>query len=128
MGLLQTRVFVVEDDKTMQAFVMACLRRLGIQDIFAFADGSSALARMVELRPDIVITDVHMQPMGGVELVETLRGHGNSLVSRTPVIFLTADASSATLSQVVLLGVQGYIVKPPNWQTLGQKIEAALGT
>lgn len=127
MGLLQTRVFVVEDDQTMQAFVLACLRRLGIQDIYAFADGSGALTRMEELRPDVVITDVHMRPMGGVEFVESLRGHGNARLAQTPVIFLTADASTSTVSQVVTLGVQGYIVKPPNWRTLGQKIESALG-
>ncbi len=127
MGLLQTRVFVVEDDKTMQSFVLACLRRLGIQDIFTFFDGGAALARLEELRPDIVVTDIHMQPVGGVEFVETLRGHGNARLAQTPVIFLTADASTTTVGQVVSLGVQGYIVKPPNWRTLGQKIESALG-
>ena len=78
------------------------------------------------LKPDLIITDVHMQPVGGMAFVRELRGHANSQISQTKVIFLSADASVATVSEALPLGIEGYIVKPPSLAALANKIELAL--
>ena len=68
MDLKFKRVMVVEDEKIMRTFILNNLRRLGIQDIFAFEDGAAALREVAKLKPDLVLTDVHMQPMGELSL------------------------------------------------------------
>jgi CheY-like chemotaxis protein len=117
---------VVDDDDVMRTFVANSLRRLGLQSIETAADGASALRSMVSFKPDLVLTDIHMQPMDGLEFVRHLRGHANPLVKNMRVIFMSADASTATLQEAMPLGTYGYIVKPPRLDTLKAKIEQAL--
>ena len=126
MNLMLARVLVVDDDEVMRTFVVNSLRRLGIQGIETAVDGASALRAMVAFRPNLVLTDIHMEPMNGLEFVQQLRGHSNPLISEMKVIFMSADASSATLGEAMPLGTYGYIVKPPRLETLKTKIELAL--
>lgn len=126
MDIKRARIFVVEDEKLMQTFILGNLRRLGILDLYAYSDGSSALAELEKLKPDLILTDVHMQPLGGIEFVREIRGLANNRISGTKVIFLSADSSSATIGEVLPLGVAGYLVKPPSLNTLAAKIEQAL--
>ncbi len=120
------RILVVDDDEVMRTFVVSSLRRLGIQAIETAVDGGSALRAMISFRPDLVLTDIHMQPMNGIEFVQQLRKHANPLVKNMKVIFMSADASTETLEQALPLGTFGYIVKPPRPQTLLAKLELAL--
>jgi len=126
VDIKRARVVVVEDEKIMSTFVLGNLRRLGILDLYTFDDGAAALREVAKLKPDLIITDVHMQPMGGIEFVRELRGLADSQIANTPVIFLTADSSAATVGEVVPLGVQGYLVKPPNLSALAAKVQNAL--
>jgi CheY-like chemotaxis protein len=126
MDIKRARIFVVEDEPVMQTFILSSLRRLGILDLFAYEDGAAALRDVVKHKPDLILTDVHMQPMGGIEFVRQLRSHANNQISNTRVIFLSADSSSATVGEALPLGVAGYIVKPPKLAALAGKIEQAL--
>mgnify|MGYP003382194073 FL=1 len=126
MNLMLARVLVVDDDEVMRAFVVNSLRRLGIQSIETAVDGASALRAMVSFRPNLVLTDIHMKPMNGLEFVQQLRAHANPLVNEMKVIFMSADASAGTLQEAMPLGTFGYIVKPPRLDTLQAKIELAL--
>ena len=126
MDIKRARVFVVEDEKIMSTYVLGHLRKLGILDLYAFDSGVAALKELATLKPDLILTDVHMQPMTGIELVRKVRGSANSQLSNIPVIFLTADATAATVSEALSLDVAGYIVKPPSAVALGNKIEQAL--
>jgi len=110
----------------MSTFILSSLRKLGILDLYAFEDGATAIREVIKLKPDLILTDVHMQPVGGIELVRQLRSLPNNQLSNIPVIFLSADSSSATVGEALPLGVSGYIVKPPNLTALGNKIEQAL--
>ena len=126
MNMMLARVLVVDDDEVMRTFVVNSLRRLGIQSIETATDGASALRAMVAFRPNLVLTDIHMQPMNGLEFVQQLRSHSNPLVNEMKIIFMSADASTATLQEAMPLGTYGYIVKPPRLETLKAKIELAL--
>lgn len=120
------RILVVDDDPVMREFVVNALRRIGIQQIEVAVDGATALRSMVSFRPDLVLTDIHMQPMDGIAFVQQLRKHSNPMVKGMKVIFMSADASSETLGQALPLGTFGYIVKPPRPDTLKAKIAQAL--
>ena len=126
MDVKRARVIVVEDERIMSTYILGNLRRLGILDLYAFQDGAAALREVAALRPDLILTDVHMQPMGGIEFVRHLRASGQSQVANTPVIFLSADSSASTVGEALPLGVAGYIVKPPSLAALDAKIELAL--
>lgn len=120
------RVLVVDDDEVMRTFVVNSLRRLGIQAVETAIDGAAALRIMAAFKPNLVLTDIHMEPMNGLEFVQHLRAHANLVIKNMKVIFMSADASVATLSEAMPLGTYGYIVKPPRLDTLKAKIELAL--
>lgn len=126
MDIKRARVVVVEDEKIMSTFILGSLRRLGILDLYAFENGAQALRELPKLKPDLILTDVHMQPMGGIELVRQLRAGADNRISNIPVIFLSADSSASTVGEALPLGVTGYIVKPPSLAALTAKIELAL--
>jgi CheY-like chemotaxis protein len=128
MDIKRARIVVVEDESVMSTFILNSLRRLGILDLYAFSDGASALREVIKLKPDLILTDVHMQPVGGIEFVRQLRSLPNNQLSNTKVIFLSADSSMSTVGEALPLGVSGYIVKPPALNALGAKIEQALNS
>ena len=126
MDIKRARILVVEDEKVMSTFILNNLRRIGILDLYAFPDGGSALREVSRLKPDLILTDIHMQPVGGIEFVRQLRALSNTQVSNTKVIFLSADSTPATVGEALPLGVAGYLLKPPSLNALAAKIEAAL--
>ena len=126
MDIKKARIMVVEDENVMSTFILNSLCRIGIMDLHAFKEGGSALREVTRLMPDLILTDVHMQPVGGIEFVRQLRALPNAKVSQTKVIFLSADSSPATVGEALPLGVAGYLVKPPSLSALSSKIEAAL--
>lgn len=126
MNFNLARILVVDDDDVMRLFVVNSLRRLGLQQIETATDGATALRAMVAFKPNLVLTDIHMKPMNGLDFVRQLRAHTHPLIKNMKVIFMSADASAATLGDALPLGTYGYIVKPPALETLQAKIELAL--
>ncbi|MBB1076180.1 response regulator [Rhodoferax sp. 4810] len=126
MDILNARILIVEDDAVMRKFVASALARMGIQEVKECADGASALQLMGSFWPDVVLTDIHMEPMGGIEFVRRLREHFALEFRQTRVIFMSADSSRETLKEALPLGTFGYIVKPPKLEVLRAKIELAL--
>ena len=126
MDIKRARIVVVEDESVMSTYILNNLRRIGILDLYSFTDGAVALREVIKLKPDLILTDVHMEPVGGIEFVRQLRSLPDARVSQIKVIFLSADSSSATVGEALPLGVAGYLVKPPSLSALVSKIEAAL--
>jgi CheY-like chemotaxis protein len=126
MDMKRARVVVIEDEKIMSTFILNSLRRMGILDLYSFDNGLSALRELNSVRPDLILTDVHMQPMGGIEFMKNLRALADEKLAHLPVIFLSADSSASTVGETLPLGIAGYIVKPPNPKALAAKIEQAL--
>jgi CheY-like chemotaxis protein len=126
MKITLARILVVDDDAVMRTFVVNALRRMGIQTIETANDGASALKILEVFQPDVVLTDIHMEPIDGLEFVNIIRKHPNAALRKTRVIFMSADASSSTLQEALPLGTFGYIVKPPRPETLQAKLELAL--
>jgi two-component system chemotaxis response regulator CheY len=72
VDIKRARIVVVEDEAVMSTFILNTLRRIGILDLYAFTDGASALKEVVKLKPDLILTDIHMQPVGGIAFVKQL--------------------------------------------------------
>ena len=126
MNLSDAKIMVVEDDPLMRKFIVNTLQRLGIVQVKECGDGTEALQAVSGFQPDLILTDIHMQPMDGLEFVATLRNMRSAATDRLKVIFMSADSSRETLSAALPLGVVAYIVKPPRLTDLKNKIESAL--
>jgi CheY-like chemotaxis protein len=123
MNLSDAKILLVEDDALMRSFTTNLLKRLGIVHIHECADGTTALKAASTFQPDLILTDIHMKPMDGLQFVKRLNSSANSHIR---VIFMSADSSRETLSAALPLEVVAYIVKPPRLADLKNKIEVAI--
>ena len=119
---LSMPVLVVDDYNTMIRIIRNLLKQIGFADIDDAADGSAALARMREKKYGLVISDWNMEPMTGSELLKEVRADPG--LSKTPFIMVTAESKTENVIAAKKAGVNNYIVKPFNAQTLQSKIEA----
>ena len=119
---LSMPVLVVDDYNTMIRILRNLLKQLGFQDIDDAADGTAALAKMRTKRYGLVISDWNMEPMTGYDLLKEVRG--DPRLARTPFIMVTAESKTENVIAAKKAGVNNYIVKPFNAQTLQTKIEA----
>jgi two-component system chemotaxis response regulator CheY len=119
---LSMPVLVVDDYNTMIRILRNLLKQLGFQDIDDAADGTAALAKMRTKHYGLVISDWNMEPMTGYDLLKEVRGDPG--LARTPFIMVTAESKTENVIAAKKAGVNNYIVKPFNAQTLQTKIEA----
>ena len=120
------KILVVDDDPVISRFVVRTLERLGVKAIEVCHDVNAAVQLMASFLPDVILTDIHMKPIGGIEFVQRLRSHKNPSLRQIPVIFMSADSSRETLKSALPLGSVGYIVKPPRLEVVKTKLEQAL--
>jgi two-component system, chemotaxis family, chemotaxis protein CheY len=115
-------VLVVDDYNTMIRIIRNLLRQLGFADVDEANDGASALAKMRIKRYGLVISDWNMEPMSGYDLLQQVRSDPG--FGATPFIMVTAESKTENVIAAKKAGVNNYIVKPFNAQTLKAKIEA----
>ena len=119
---LSMSVLVVDDYNTMVRIIRNLLKQLGFQDIDDASDGSAALAKMRVKKYGLVISDWNMVPMTGFELLREVRS--DPAIGKTPFIMVTAESKTDNVIAAKRAGVDNYIVKPFNAQTLQHKIQA----
>jgi two-component system chemotaxis response regulator CheY len=115
-------VLVVDDYNTMIRIIRNLLKQLGFEDVDDASDGSAALAKLREKKYGLVISDWNMEPMTGYELLKEVRSDPG--LNKTPFIMVTAESKTENVIAAKKAGVNNYIVKPFNAQTLKTKIEA----
>jgi two-component system, chemotaxis family, chemotaxis protein CheY len=121
------RVLVVDDNDFMRDLVASMLREIGFREIFHAADGEAALAKTKEVDPGLIICDVDMEPMNGLDFVEQLRRHAAPPPTPpTPVILLTAHSEAEIVQRAIKLGVSAYVVKPVKRNQLEARIVTVL--
>jgi len=117
-------VLVVDDYATMIRIIRNLLKQIGFADVDDANDGSTALAKMHEKRYGLVISDWNMEPMTGYDLLRQVRADPE--LGATPFIMVTAESKTENVIAARKAGVNNYIVKPFNAQTLKTKIESVL--
>jgi two-component system, chemotaxis family, chemotaxis protein CheY len=115
-------VLVVDDYSTMVRIIRNLLRQLGFEDVDDASDGATALEKMQNKRYGLVISDWNMEPMTGYDLLKRVRADPS--LGETPFIMVTAESRTENVIAAKKAGVNNYIVKPFNAQTLKAKIEA----
>jgi two-component system, chemotaxis family, chemotaxis protein CheY len=118
-------ILIVDDYNTMIRIIRNLLRQLGFTDVDDAPDGSIALSKLHIKHYGLVISDWNMEPMTGYELLKQVRADPD--LSRTPFIMVTAESKTENVIAAKRAGVNNYIVKPFNADTLKSKIEAVFG-
>jgi two-component system chemotaxis response regulator CheY len=116
-------VLVVDDYQTMVKIIRNLLGQIGFTDIDDASDGAAALARLATRPYGLVISDWHMSPMTGIELLSRIRAEPRYADLR--FIMVTAESKTDNALAARRAGVDAFLVKPFNVQTLRQKIQSA---
>ena len=119
---LSMPVLVVDDYNTMIRIIRNLLKQLGFENVDDASDDRAALAKMRDKRYGLVISDWNMAPMTGFELLQQVRA--DAVLGKTPFIMVTAESKTENVIAAKKAGVDNYIVKPFNAQTLEHKIKA----
>ena len=134
LGSLKTRIFkcifktvaenifvlVVDDAAPMRNSIKYSLQQIGFRHVDTAISGQDALAAIRSKTYQIVITDLNMPQMTGIELVEVMQK--NEALRRIPVLVLTAENEKKQVLSLIRAGVSGYILKPYTLESLQEKI------
>lgn len=120
-------ILIIDDYKTMLKIVRNLLNQLGFNNIEEATDGQMALEKIrdPEKNYDLIISDWHMEPMTGLELLKELRA--DEKFKSLPFIMVTAESKVENVVIAKKAGVNNYIIKPFNAATLKEKMTAVLG-
>lgn len=118
----QVRVVIADDDPIIRMDLREMLTDLNYQVVGEAADGKNAVALARDLKPELVIMDIRMPEMDGIEAARTLTQE-----SVAPVLLLTAYSEPELVQRAMQAGVVGYLVKPFREAQLGPAIEVTLG-
>ena len=125
MSHLSSPVLVVDDYSTMRRIIRNLLTQIGFSTIDEATDGGDALAKLRDRSFGLVISDWNMEPMTGLQLLKEVRADGR--LNGMPFIMITAESKTENVIEAKKAGVNNYIVKPFNADTLKKKIESVLG-
>ena len=124
-GTKGLKVLVIDDIATNRLVASTYLRMLGATMIEA-ASGAQALEILDTFLPDLVLLDMNMPQMNGLQTLEKIRALPGA-VSKIPVIAMTADAMADQRALYISSGIDGYLAKPINPARIEAEIKAVLG-
>ncbi|SEN17081.1 Response regulator receiver domain-containing protein [Loktanella fryxellensis] len=118
------RLLHVEDDLDILEIALMSFEMAGGFDVMQCDNGPEALRQAPEFRPDVMVFDLMMPQMSGLQLLEAIRQVDG--FADTPVIFMTARAQAHESRDMIERGARGVIVKPFDPLTLGDQVRALL--
>jgi two-component system, chemotaxis family, chemotaxis protein CheY len=124
--LTSIKVLVVDDSSAVRMMLTALLHTFGISSIEVAVNGIQALKMIEQTQFDLVITDVSMEPMDGIEFVRHVRSPSTSGQPALPILILSSHSEAAMLKTAVAAGSTDYLTKPINRAALLSKITSVL--
>ncbi len=121
------RVLIVDDSASMRKIVRKVLLASGFQvaECFEAEHGIEALEVLEQHPVDLVLTDINMPEMNGVEFMRELRK--NELWEDLPVVLITTETRKALLKEAISLGARGYLRKPFKPETIRSLLTDIMG-
>ena len=108
----EVRTLIVDDSSVMRKIVERSLRQAGLDTMVVHEAGSGTegLALLKENQVDLILSDINMPSMDGLEFLRQLREQ--NLAPGVPVVMITTESSEEHVKQAILSGARGYIRKP----------------
>jgi len=116
-SLKNKTLLIIDDEKLLRESLKGTLKSF-VKEIILASDGKEALEKYNQNNIDIIISDIHMPVMNGIELLKKIRNENEKI----PFYFLTAFTEIKEMENAQNLGVNGYIVKPLNIKNLLENI------
>ena len=121
------RVLIVDDSSVMRKIVERSLRQAGIElaKVFEAGNGAEALGVLKENQVDLILCDINMPVMDGLEFIKQLPGVANA--KDVPVVMITTEGSETHVVQALSCGARGYIRKPFTPEQVREQVMPVLG-
>lgn len=120
------RILLVEDNPHMRTLLAGILRGLGVTRIVEAADGAQGLQMLRDHAIDVVLTDLSMQPLDGIDFVRLLRSAPESANPMTPVVMITGHSTMARVSAARDAGVSEILTKPVTARGVVERLHQAV--
>jgi len=123
MSSSTVRVLVVDDYEPFRRFVCSTLeKRLNLQVVCEASDGLEAVRRAEELKPDLILLDIGLPKLNGLQTAQEIR----KLAPESKIIFVSQESSPDLVQEALSLGAWGYVVKTRAGNDLLAAVEAVL--
>jgi len=121
------RALIVDDSSVMRKIVERSLRQAGIDltKVFEAGNGAEGLVILQENPVDLILCDINMPVMDGLEFVKQLAGVANA--KNVPVVMITTEGGEAHVVQALSCGARGYIRKPFTPEQVKEHVVPVLG-
>ena len=109
---MSIRALIVDDSSVMRKIVERCLRQAGMDltQVLEASNGAEGLALVSENAFDLILSDINMPVMDGLEFVRQLKGMDNA--KDVPIVMITTEGGEKSVLEALSLGAKGYIRKP----------------
>jgi DNA-binding response OmpR family regulator len=118
-------ILVVDDNQDIRELIVHILSADGFH-VYAAIDGANALAILNSNSVDLVLLDVMMPEMSGLEVLKEIRTGSNKKIREIPVMMITAKSSTDDVDQALAIGANSYLVKPFRGATIREKVRTIL--
>jgi len=113
-------VLIVDDSSTMRKIISHSLRQAGlaVDDIYEAGDGIEGLSVLGSKSVDLVLSDINMPNMDGLEFIKQVRGNGNNV----PIVMITTEGGEDIINEAISSGANSSIKKPFTTDQLNKKL------
>lgn len=121
------KALIIDDSSVMRKIVERSLRQAGIDlsHVLEAGNGQEALTALGSGKVDLILSDINMPVMDGLEFVR--RVQGTNLAVGTPIVMITTEGSEANVMEALSLGARGYIRKPFTPEQVKEHVIPVLG-
>jgi len=119
------KILIAEDSSTMRSLIVSTIVAVGNFEILEAANGFEALRILPREKVDLVITDINMPDINGLELVSFIKGNPN--YRNTPLLIISTEGSERDRAKGLSLGADAYLTKPFSPEELQNLIVRFLG-
>jgi CheY-like chemotaxis protein len=121
-GFENLRALIVEDNAHMRSLLRALLNSIGVKDIAEASHGQTAIELLRERKSDLVLSDLAMKPMDGLEFTRYVRNHEQSPNPFVPIIMISGHTEKYRVEAARDAGVTEFLAKPITAHTLFSRI------
>lgn len=115
-----SRVLVAEDDPDIQHLLAYKLNRAGFE-VLALGDGIAAMASVRQFRPDVMILDVRLPGMSGLDICRDLRDAPDT--AKLPIVMISAQGRPQDREAAYAVGCDDYVIKPFSPRALVERVQ-----
>lgn len=120
------KILLVDDNHYMRILLAEILRAIGVVHIYEANDGAEGLQMMRDYPIDVVLTDLSMQPLDGIDFVRLLRNSPDSPNQLAPVIMVTGHSTFARVNEARDAGVTEFLAKPLTARGVIERLHQAI--